>query len=137
MTNVIYDNGTNKWHGGLWETYAGADLDALKAEEHAQGLTRVPQYVNKIFGFKLGGPLVHNKLFIFGSSQWNRFFGAFTGSQMLIPTANGLTALQSIQLQQSERTDSLELPGRSCGTAGFGYIAGDASQRWHARRLCG
>src|SRR6267142_135486 len=50
VTNVIYDNGTNKWHGGLWETYAGAKLDALTAEQHAQGLTRVPQYVNNIFG---------------------------------------------------------------------------------------
>jgi len=100
VTNVIYDNGTNKWHGGVWETYAGATLDALTAEQHTQGLTRVPQYVNNIFGFKLGGPLVHNKLFVFGSTQWNRFFGAETGSQIFIPTANGLAALQSVSSNQ-------------------------------------
>src|SRR5262249_3580541 len=111
VTNVIYENGTNTWHGGAWETYAGADLDALKAEEHAQGLTRVPQYVNNIFGFKLGGPLVHKKLFIFGTSQWNRFFGAFTGSQMLIPTANGLAALQSITGNQNAQILANSLAG--------------------------
>jgi hypothetical protein len=96
VSNVTYKSGSNSWHGGVWEQYQGSRLDALTTTQALDGLERVPQYVQNQFGFRLGGPIVKNKLFIFGTSQWARFFGAFQGSQLTVPTANGWATLQAV-----------------------------------------
>ena len=96
VSNLSYKSGTNSFHGAGWEEYSGAALNALLSEEAAQGLTRPSQFVNNVFGFRFGGPIIKNKLFIFGTSQWARFFGAFAGTEITLPTASGVTALQSI-----------------------------------------
>ncbi len=96
VTNVIYKNGTNQFHGSLWERYTGSALNALTSEEKRSGLTSVPRDVDNTFGFTIGGPIIKNKLFLFGSSQWHRVFGSETGNQLLIPTAQGVANLNAI-----------------------------------------
>jgi outer membrane receptor protein involved in Fe transport len=98
VSNLTYRSGSNNIHGALWEQYSGNALFAVTPEEAASGLTKPPHVVNNLFGFRVGGPLVKDKLFYFGTSQWNRNFGApnplpFT---LTIPTAAGAAALQSI-----------------------------------------
>ena len=101
VTNVIYKGGTNQYHGAVWELYSGAGLNAIAAEQHRQALTSVPQFVNNVYGFSVGGPIVKNKLFLFGTSQWNHFNGASTGQQITIPTAAGVSSLQSLGPNQN------------------------------------
>jgi hypothetical protein len=96
ITNVIYKNGTNQWHGTAWERYSGAAITAIPVELRNQGITVSPQFVNNEYGFDLGGPLIRNKLFIFGSSQWDHDNFDESGAQFTIPTAAGVAALQSI-----------------------------------------
>jgi hypothetical protein len=96
VTNVIYKNGTNNFHGSLWERYTGSALNALTSEEKRSGLTAKPRDVDNTFGFAVGGPLIKNKLFLFGSSQWHRIYGSETGSELSIPTAQGVANLQAI-----------------------------------------
>lgn len=96
VTNVIYKNGTNQYHGSLWERYTGNALNALTSEEKRSGLTAKPHDVDNTFGFAIGGPVIKNKLFLFGSSQWHRVYGAETGSQINIPTAQGVANLTAI-----------------------------------------
>jgi len=96
VSNLSYKSGTNTFHGAAWEQYTGSSLSALTSDEARQGLTEVPRTVDNIFGFRIGGPIIKNKLFIFGTSQWNRFFGAFQGAQLTLPTAAGVSSLQSI-----------------------------------------
>ena len=96
VTNVIYKNGTNDYHGSLWERYTGNAINALTSEEKRSGLTSVPRNVDNTFGFAIGGPVIKNKLFVFGSSQWHRIFGAETGNQLNIPTAQGVAELTAI-----------------------------------------
>jgi hypothetical protein len=96
VSNLSYKSGTNSWHGAAWEQYQGSRLDALTTSQALSGNTRVPQYVQNLFGFRLGGPIVKNKFFIFGTSQWTRFFGAFAGSQLTLPTANGFATLAAV-----------------------------------------
>lgn len=95
VTNVIYASGTNKWHGALWELYNGSGFNAVKPEEARQGLTSPPRSVENTYGFKIGGPIIPKKLFIFGSSQWDKIRGLESGSQITIPTAAGIATLQS------------------------------------------
>ena len=96
VTNVIYASGTNNWHGAGFERYNGSTFDAITAEQHAQGLTSVPRVVENTPGFRIGGPVLKNKLFVFGSSQWDRIRGDEQGSQLTIPTAAGIATLQSL-----------------------------------------
>ncbi len=96
ITNVIYKSGTNDYHGAAWERYGASALDAIKAEEHQQGFTTPPQFVENVFGFDAGGPLKKNKLFLFGTSQWDILHEDESGDPLTIPTANGVASLKSL-----------------------------------------
>ncbi len=106
VSNLSFKSGTNVFHGAGWYSYDGSRLDALSSEQSTlNGDTRVPQYTNNLWGFRLGGPVVKNKLFLFGTSQWNHILGASTTQNTLtIPTAAGVSALQSIGPNQNIST---------------------------------
>jgi hypothetical protein len=98
VSNLTFRSGSNSFHGGAWYSYDGSALDALTTEQARSGYTRQPQYTNNLWGFRVGGPVIKNKLFFFGTSQWNRIIGANPfASTLILPTANGVAALNSIQ----------------------------------------
>ncbi len=97
VSNLTFLSGTNTFHGAAWEQYSGAALNAVTAEQQQSGITSPPHQVNNLYGFKVGGPIVKNKLFFFGTSQWTHQFGApTTASTLTIPTANGIATLQQV-----------------------------------------
>jgi Carboxypeptidase regulatory-like domain/TonB-dependent Receptor Plug Domain len=98
VSNLTYRSGTNTIHGAAWEQYSGNSLFALTPEESASGLTAPPHVVNNLFGFRVGGRLIKDKLFYFGTSQWQRNFGAPSPlpTTLTIPTQAGVDALQSM-----------------------------------------
>ena len=98
VSNLTFRSGSNALHGSGWWSYDGSALDALTTEQANSGYTRQPQYTNNILGFRLGGPVVKDKLFFFGTSQWNHILGANPfASTLRIPTAAGVASLNSIQ----------------------------------------
>ena len=97
VSNLTFKSGTNGFHGSAWEQYNASALDALGPEQVASGFTRVPQYVNNVFGFDLGGPIKKDKLFFYGTVQWNRNYGAQpTADQLFLPSEAGVATLQSL-----------------------------------------
>jgi len=54
--------GTNTFHGTLWEYLRNTDLNARNFFS-----TTKPTLVQNQYGFTVGGPVIHNKLFFFGS----------------------------------------------------------------------
>lgn len=96
ITNVIYKNGTNEYHGSLWERYSAAGLNAIPVELKNSGYTDNPNFVNNLYGFTVGGPIIKNKLFAFGSGQWDRENEDESGGQLTVPTAAGVAALNAI-----------------------------------------
>jgi Carboxypeptidase regulatory-like domain/TonB-dependent Receptor Plug Domain len=98
LSNLTFKSGTNIIHGSLWEQYSGNALFAVTPEEAASGLTKTPHAVNNLFGFRVGGPILKNKLYYFGTSQWTRNFGAPNPLpvQLTLPTAAGVATLQSL-----------------------------------------
>lgn len=97
VSNLVFKSGSNTVHGALWEQYGGSALNAVTAEQQASGLTSAPHQVNNLFGFAVGGPVIKDKLFYFGTSQWTRDIGAPTSAATLtIPTAAGIATLKSI-----------------------------------------
>jgi hypothetical protein len=101
VTNVIYASGTNTWHGAVWERYNGSAFNAITADQHRGGLTSVPRTVENTPGFRLGGPIKKNKLFVFGSYQLDHLRGDEQGEQITIPTAAGVATLQSLGTNQN------------------------------------
>jgi hypothetical protein len=113
VINYITKSGTNIWHGSAVYKYSGDLTSSLQQGTSkgpqfgfcAPGQTSatsgcatpvVPRYVDNYYGGTLGGPIIKDKLFAFGSTYWykDREYGALTTSQgQLFPTQAGLAAL--------------------------------------------
>ena len=96
VTNYIYNSGSNQFHGKAWEIAHTSDTDSTLAEDLFASGTK-PVSIENIFGFAFGGPVVHDKLFVFGTAQWDRFRSTANGSTLTIPTSAGISTLQSLQ----------------------------------------
>jgi hypothetical protein len=69
--NVVTKSGTNSFHGTLFEYFRN---DVLNANDYFLNAAHQPRASMKQnqFGFVLGGPIKHNKLFFFASYQGTR-----------------------------------------------------------------
>ncbi len=65
--NVITRSGDNQFHGGALEFLRNDKLDARNFFSPKIGKLRFND-----FGWNLGGPILHNKLFFFGGEEWKR-----------------------------------------------------------------
>jgi outer membrane receptor protein involved in Fe transport len=94
VNNLVYKSGSNQFHGSLWDRLTNSSLDA---NDHNSNIYDVKKskYRENIFGFTVGGPVVKDKAFFFASYQWDKYRGSQTGNPLTIPTAAGLSVLQS------------------------------------------
>jgi hypothetical protein len=76
--------GTNDFHGSLWEYLRNTDLNARNFFS-----TTKPTLVQNQYGFAVGGHVIRNKLFYFGSYQ-----GTDIRQSLLLATARPPTALE-------------------------------------------
>ncbi len=84
VINVVTKSGTNEFHGTAWEFLRNDNLDARNTF-----LNQVTPFTQNQFGVAAGGPIVKNKLFVFGSYQGFRFRRA--GESFLkVPTSANL-----------------------------------------------
>lgn len=72
--DVVTKTGTNQFHGDVWEfnrnNFFNANDFFYKHSELSQGQANHPQTLKQnTFGFTFGGPIIHDKLFFFGSYQ--------------------------------------------------------------------
>ena len=83
VMNLITHSGTNSLHGSVWEFLRNADLDAQNYFAFGQPRT---EFNRNQFGGAIGGPILKNKLFFFGSYEGLRLT---QGSSLLtnVPTA--------------------------------------------------
>ncbi len=68
VVDVQIKSGTNQLHGTLFEYLQNTDLDANRWENNLAGAPR-PKFIQNQFGAAIGGPIIKNKLFIFGDYQ--------------------------------------------------------------------
>jgi hypothetical protein len=119
VVNYITKSGSNGFHGTGYEFYNGNWADALANQDKspvfgncpagvAAGTATafssscttptVPRYVDNRFGGTMGGPIVKDKLWFFGSGNFERQrTGATVASSggLVTPDANGLSQLQA------------------------------------------
>jgi outer membrane receptor protein involved in Fe transport len=108
IANEVYKGGTNNWHGSGWDIIQPSALAGIDASfAFFNPGAKQPVQITNTFGFSLGGPIKKNKLFFFATPQWSRFranAGAFTTPD-LIPTANGVAALQQIEANEGSNAN--------------------------------
>ena len=71
-------------------------MAAIPAQDAvASPVSKNPYDNENTFGFDAGGPLIKDKLFVFGTAQWDRERQAATGALFNLPTAAGIATLKS------------------------------------------
>jgi hypothetical protein len=95
--NTVIRSGSNELHGSLFEYFENRKLNAVDEADARQGIRENPRYDSNRFGGAIGGPIVKNKLFYFGTFQFNPI-GAATPplNPVLAPTSAGFGLLDSI-----------------------------------------
>ncbi len=96
VTNYIYKSGSNSFHGDAWEINRNSAFASIPAQDKFLGATSNPRDNENTFGFDIGGPVLRNKLFFFGTMQWDRERQIASLPQISLPTAAGIATLQSL-----------------------------------------
>ena len=101
IVNFVTKSGTNRWRGSVYEYFRNTALDANDPFNKAADLPRSVLQLNQ-FGAAIGGPILKDRLFIYGNYEANRTrqgTGAFTNN---VPTA----AQRNGQLNFTDFTDT-------------------------------
>jgi outer membrane receptor for ferrienterochelin and colicin len=72
INNLVTKSGTNSFHGSAWEYVRNDAFDANEYFINKQNAAKPPLHFNQ-FGGTIGGPIIRDKLFFFGSYQGDRF----------------------------------------------------------------
>jgi hypothetical protein len=86
VVSIVTKSGTNQWHGDLFEFFRNNALNATEYFTQSTDLIKRNQ-----FGGSIGGPLVKDKLFIFGNYQGTRQRRSVLSGNGYVPT----TAMRS------------------------------------------
>jgi len=89
VINLTTKAGSNEWHGSAYEFLRNKELNANTFFNNANGVER-PAFVQNQFGANAGGPIIKNKLFVFGG--WEGFYERRGDSFLLTVPSNALRA---------------------------------------------
>lgn len=108
-------SGTNSLHGGAYEYHQTTGWNANPFFFNKNGIARQPLHRNS-FGGLVGGPIIRNKMFFFGSYQGQRATDQLNGiSNVAVPS--GLTSDRS-DAGLIAAANSFIDPSGLCGTGG-------------------
>src|SRR5216683_2773648 len=97
VVNVVSKSGTNQIHGDVFEFLRNGDMNARNFFAPAQDQIKRNQ-----FGGSVGGPILKDHLFYFGTYQGTRYANAPQGNISFVPTAQERTGnfsdLSGVQL---------------------------------------
>ncbi len=103
VINIITKSGGNNWHGAIYGSETNSFLDALSNTQRnspvpgsvpARNFSGPPRSNDEFSGGTIGGPIVKNKVFIFGGFDNDIFSGnSIYTTSSLTPTPAGLATL--------------------------------------------
>ena len=97
--NIVTKSGTNDWHGAAWGFNRNRNYDAFDNLQKQRGVQDRFDYNRD--GASAGGPIVKNKLFIYGAYEFQNNGLASSSPSFKSPTSAGLTALTSMAHDQA------------------------------------
>jgi len=108
--NIVTKSGTNNWHGSFWEYNNNRNFNAMDNLEKGSGLTAPRRVDRNRAGADIGGPLIHDKLFIYGAYQFSGIGLAAAAVQQLAPTTEGLALLNNLAPNDEVRNILSQFP---------------------------
>ena len=103
--NIVTKSGTNNWHGAGWGYDRNRNYDALDNLEKQRG--KKDRFDYNRAGASAGGPIIHNKLFVYGAYEFQNSGLASSSPSFSSPTADGLATLMTLA-HDSAITDLLK-----------------------------
>jgi hypothetical protein len=94
--NLIVRSGTNAVHGQIYEYFQNRNMNAVDQLLANQGTYTNPRYDQNRLGATLGGRFIKDKLFFFGSYEYNPLGLSSVPPGVSGPTAAGFAALSGI-----------------------------------------
>ncbi|MDP9039437.1 MAG: TonB-dependent receptor [Acidobacteriota bacterium] len=71
VVNVVTKSGTNSVHGTAWEFYRPSTFASNSYDNNANHVP-LHRFVRNAFGYSVGAPIIHDKLFGYSSTEWTR-----------------------------------------------------------------
>ena len=103
--NIVTKSGTNSWHGAGWGYNRNRNYDALDNLEKQRG--KKDRFDYNRAGASAGGPIIHNKFFVYGAYEFQNNGLASSSPSFSSPTADGLATLMTLA-HDSAITDILK-----------------------------
>jgi hypothetical protein len=135
IVNVTTKSGTNAFHGNVWEYNRLSAYTSNTVLNAQQGLPK-GVYTRNQFGFDVGGPIMKDKLFFFGSTEWTRVrsnavsIAAIPTPQFLALSAPNTQAFfsqygggKSFNFSKTYTAGQLGIAGVPAGTPAFGITS--------------
>ncbi|MGI8509610.1 MAG: TonB-dependent receptor plug domain-containing protein, partial [Gemmatimonadaceae bacterium] len=89
IITAVTKSGTNEWHGNAFADLQNQNFVAIDSFAHAAGAK--PSYKRYLTGLSAGGPIIHDRLFFFGSYEGNyqdrQGLTVFGGKPLTFPAA--------------------------------------------------
>lgn len=83
LINAVTKSGTNQFHGDVFEFLRNTNLDARNFFSPDRGT-----FIQNQFGGTAGGPIIHDKLFIFADYQGTRQILGQSSGEIAVPSAD-------------------------------------------------
>jgi hypothetical protein len=135
IVNVTTKSGTNAFHGNVWEFNRLSAYTSNTVLNAQQGLDK-GKYTRNQFGAAVGGPILKDKLFFFGSSEWIRVrssavsIAAVPTPQLLALSAANTQAFfsqysggKTFNFTKTYTAGQLGITGVPASTPAFGTVA--------------
>lgn len=128
QSSFVTRRGTNAYHGEAYEDFRNSWLNANSWDNNARGEARAPLILND-FGGSVGGPVLKDKLFFFGSFAMSKQPGGFiAGNTFLSQNAqNGIYAFQSPSTNTVNLFTQVAQPNGLPAAPGATYLAEQAA----------
>jgi len=99
--NIVTKSGANAWHGAGWEYNRNRNYNAADNQQKENLVTGATTTLKSRFdynraGASVGGPIKKDKLFIYGAYEFQNEGLASSGTQVILPTANGMAQIAAM-----------------------------------------
>ncbi|MBV9182298.1 MAG: TonB-dependent receptor [Acidobacteria bacterium] len=132
QVQIITKSGTNSYHGTVYEYHQNAFFNA---RDHFDTTGKATPLVQNVFGFTAGGPVLKNKMFLFGHYEGTKIRGAgSTATATVLNSAQVATITDPTSLAIFQGAGSPSSPTGQLSSSGANKTDGDSwSLRWDQR----
>src|SRR6266852_7360168 len=93
QVNIVTANGTNEFHGAVYEFLRNSAFDARNFFDHGD----IPHFERNVFGGSVGGPIIRDKTFVFANYEGFRQTLGLSDLTLVPDDASRASAVASVQ----------------------------------------